>query len=444
MISNATKKDIIWGYSSQFLNIGVGILLIPVAIRFLSAEEMGLWYVFLALAGLAQLLEFGFQPTISRHTSFVYSGAVKLQAQGIPETNNNEVNLQLFVDLIYASKKIYKLVAFAATLVLMLLGSLYIYSLGVVDVRSYIAWVIFAMSSVINFYFSYFNGLLQGRGQQTLLNKTIAQSKVALLIFAVPMLFLGFGLLSLAIATFFSMVINRWLVSVRFYDKQLEDTAFIRSSPMSEDLHGMLFNSSWRLGLTSVGAFMIQKANLFIASSYLGLAVVGSYGLSLQLIGLLAGVSSIFFTLNMPKMTVLQTNSLKSELRLMFFKSLLVSILFFGVGAVSLLVIGSPLISFITSDVELVTPMLLALMLGFQLLETVHSLCATYLTTLNYVPFVKAAIFSGVLIVIFSLLGMNFVSTSLLVLILVQGLVQLSFNNWYWPLVTFRQLKVCQ
>ena len=77
MIKQATKKDIIWGYLSQFLNIGSGIIIIPVAIKYLTTEDMGLWYLFIAIAGLAQLLEFGLQPTISRMTSYIYSGSKK-------------------------------------------------------------------------------------------------------------------------------------------------------------------------------------------------------------------------------------------------------------------------------------------------------------------------------------------------------------------------------
>ena len=70
VVSKINKNDILWGYLSQFLYIGSGAILIPVAIANLSAEQMGLWYVFFGLAGLAQLLEFGLQPTVSRLSSF--------------------------------------------------------------------------------------------------------------------------------------------------------------------------------------------------------------------------------------------------------------------------------------------------------------------------------------------------------------------------------------
>jgi O-antigen/teichoic acid export membrane protein len=441
MINKANKKDIAWGYLSQFLNVGAGIVLIPVAIKCLSAEDMGLWYVFLALAGLAQLLEFGFQPTISRQTSYVYSGAMKLQPQGIPINEFNVINKQLLANLIFASKKLYKYVAICSCLILLVFGTLYIYSLNVTQVSSYIAWVVFSFSSVINFYFSYYNGLMQGRGQQTTLNKIITQSKVILLVVAVPLLLLDFGLLALAVATLISMIVNRFLVHNQFYDNSKEETYFIKNANITEDLTNLLFLSSWRLGLTSLGAFLIQKANLFIASSFLGLKIAGSYGLTIQLIGILSMVSSMSVNLNIPKITALNSNNKKDEIIVIFQKSMIMAISLFIAGSVAIIFAGLPMISFLSDSIELVTLPILVLMLLFQLLEMIHSLSATYLTTLNYVPFARSALMSGGAIIILSLLSVNFTSFGLITLVLSQGVVQLAFNNWYWPLQAHRSLS---
>ncbi len=440
MINEASKKDIAWGYLSQFLNIGAGIILIPIAIKYLSAEDMGLWYVFIALVGLAQLLEFGFQPTIARHTSYVYSGATQLCAQGIPKCSNNGLNQQLLVDLIFASKKLYRYVAYIAAFILLVFGSVYIYSLEVEGFNNYIAWFVFSTSSAINFYFSYFNGLLQGRGQQTVLNQIIAQSKVVLLLIAIPLLILDFGLQALAIATFISMLVNRYLVYIQFYDKTRSETYFISNQEKSMDVYAVIFLSSWRLGLTSLGAFLIQRGNLFIVSSFLGLKVTGSYGLTMQLLGILSAVSSIMVTLNIPKMTILQATNNRIEIKRIFYTSLTIAVLMFILGSASLVIIGLPLINMLSKEVSLVGLGVLLLMLLFQLLEMIHSLCATYLTTLNYVPFVKAALVSGIFIVSIGLLLANYTSYGLVALVLSQGAIQLLFNNWYWPLQVYKNL----
>ena len=42
-----TKKDVLWGYIAQFFNIGAGILLLPVILKLLPADILGVWYIFL-------------------------------------------------------------------------------------------------------------------------------------------------------------------------------------------------------------------------------------------------------------------------------------------------------------------------------------------------------------------------------------------------------------
>ena len=41
-----TKKDVLWGYIAQFFNIGAGILLLPVILKLLPADILGVWYIF--------------------------------------------------------------------------------------------------------------------------------------------------------------------------------------------------------------------------------------------------------------------------------------------------------------------------------------------------------------------------------------------------------------
>ena len=66
-----TRGDVLWGYIAQVLNIGAGLILLPILLRNLSPEDVGLWFVFISLAALAQLLELartapGFRDDIGR------------------------------------------------------------------------------------------------------------------------------------------------------------------------------------------------------------------------------------------------------------------------------------------------------------------------------------------------------------------------------------------
>lgn len=76
------KKDVLWNYISTFMSMASNFLLIPLLLVFLSNEEIGLWYVFVTIAGFAQLLEFGFTYTLARNLLFCLSGVRKLSKQG--------------------------------------------------------------------------------------------------------------------------------------------------------------------------------------------------------------------------------------------------------------------------------------------------------------------------------------------------------------------------
>lgn len=440
MISKASRKDIIWGYLSQFLNIGTGIILIPIAVSYLSAEDMGLWYLFVAISGFAQLLEFGFQPTISRMTSYVYSGASELKGEGLPEKKHG-LNIQLLYDLIFAAKSIYRYVAFGSCIALLGLGSLYLNLFEEFGKTQLISWLLFSLATIINFYYTYYNGLIIGRGDQNNLYRLTAISKIIVLLVSGPLLFFGFGLLSMSIGYFISMITFRFLLYKSYYDKNRQEINLLQNiSSVEKDYKKVLWLSSWKLGMTSVGAFMILRGNQFIASSFLGLKVGASYGLSIQLITILSSVSAMIFNLNLPKLNALQSNNDKKSLKELFFESIIYTHLTYIFGAIVIVFFGVYILDIISSNVSLVETKFLILMLLVFQLELNHSMCATYLTTLNRVPFLSSALISGFAIILFGIIVTNSFGYGILGLIVVQFIVQLAYNNWYWPLVAYRDL----
>lgn len=54
-----------YGVPCQFFNIGAGILLLPVILKLLPADILGVWYIFLTISSLVQMIDFGFQPTFT-------------------------------------------------------------------------------------------------------------------------------------------------------------------------------------------------------------------------------------------------------------------------------------------------------------------------------------------------------------------------------------------
>lgn len=435
------RIDLIWGYASQLLNIGVGILLLPILVVTLTSEELGLWYVFMAMVGLAQLLEFGFQPTIARQAAYIYNGATEIKKIGLPESTQGQLKIDLLVNLIHAAKSIYRCIAILVAILLWGAGSVYIYSLnytGNVDI-AYISWIVFSSASVITFYFGYFNALLQGRGDITLVNKVIVISRLIFAFITITLLFLDFNLLAIAIASLISCVINRVLINRAFYNSA---NAFLKNKKPEADLRKILWANTWRLGLVQFGAFLIQRGNMFIAATYLGLSMAASYGLTIQLAMIITTIANQLMALQLPKMNALQAAGNKTELANVYSLSVFVAFVLVVVGFCSLILIGNPLLSLINSETKLIDYQWLALLGLVFLLEAHHSISATYLTTRNHVPFLKAALVSGLAVILLSLALVYWGSMGVAGLIIGQGLVQICFNNWYWPKVAMQHLNI--
>mgnify|MGYP001026172359 FL=1 len=69
------KRNIIANYISQFYVTGVGILILPLYIKYMGAEAYGLVGFFVLLQAWFNLLDLGLTPTISRETARFKSGA---------------------------------------------------------------------------------------------------------------------------------------------------------------------------------------------------------------------------------------------------------------------------------------------------------------------------------------------------------------------------------
>ncbi|MGL5963453.1 MAG: hypothetical protein ACRCZ2_03505, partial [Fusobacteriaceae bacterium] len=209
-----TNKDVIWSYSSQIFQMGASLFILPIILKKLPSEEIGIWYVFMSFSALINLLDFGLSPTFSRNISYIFSGAKKLSSEGINSEVSNEVNYSLLKNTINSVKKIYMGISLVVVSVFGTIGSVYIASLVNNNQNlSYnsimLAWIIYIISLAFNFYYYYFTPLLMGRGLIKESHKTIVFSKIGYLILAYILIQLNYGLLGIAIANLISSFVNR-------------------------------------------------------------------------------------------------------------------------------------------------------------------------------------------------------------------------------------------
>lgn len=432
--ASSHRRDVAWGYLAQTLNIGSGLLLLPAVLHYLPTEDVGLWFVFITLTSLAQLLEFGFQPTIARNTAYVFAGARSLTQRGLPTEVRADVEVDdgLLADLVTASRVIYRGVAAAGGVVLLVGGSLYVMSIATPEQHLPTvlgAWALFAGGYVINFYYGYVNGLMQGRGNVVAANQVVIITRASMLLGGLVAVAGGGGLLGLGAATFLACIFGR-VVALRFFLRE----NMVRTSARTPDTRGtlkLLWHNASRLGVVQIGAFLIQRANILIASSFLGVGAAASFGMTVTLMMTLSGVAAVILQVRMPRLAAAQASHNLPALRALFGEIIVVAWTVFLAGAVVLVLGGEWLLRLVGSKTTLLSPPLLALFALVILLELNHSLAASYLTTRNQVPFLRAGLFSGLIICVLSVLLVK--RFDVIGLIAAQGLVQLAYNNWKWP-----------
>ena len=439
-----SKSHIIWNYVGTIINNGLNILILPLVLRMLTTKELGLWYVFGSIAALVNLFDFGFSPTIMRNITYSYSGATTLLPEGIPLQNlSGSPNYSLLLSLITASRRIYLLISSIAGILLVTLGTMYIQSLHFEQGSSAIsAWLVYSFAVFINLFYSYWIPVLKGVGGIKESNQALLFSRIVYLVFAVTCLFLGWGLLGLSIAYLISGIAMRSLAK-RFFYRIFEPESLNAPSILDiKTLLKIIWPNAKKSGVVTVGAWLITRATTLLCSTFLGLEITAMYGLSLQLITFAFSFSALMFNSYIPELAYLQVNMDSERYRTVLSRGLVVQWIAGIAGIIGIVFLGDFLIGLIGSNSSLLPKPILLLLSIVLFLEQNHSTFATTITLSNHVPFVKSSIYSGIAIVIFGFLFVKYTTMGILGLIMVQGLVQLAYNNWYWPRIVLKSLHM--
>ena len=149
-IISVGKSDVVWSYLAKFLGIASGLLVLPVVLNRLSAEEIGLNYLMLTIGAMVGLLDFGFSPQFGRNITYAFSGAKTLVKEGFsPDSNLSVPNYQLVAILIKTAKLVYRKLSLIVLVIMLTFGTVYIYKVtkGFVNVRySLLIWIIYSFS----------------------------------------------------------------------------------------------------------------------------------------------------------------------------------------------------------------------------------------------------------------------------------------------------------
>lgn len=443
------KKDIYWNYAATFLKIAAGVLLMPLILKRLPSEEVGIWSVFITITAFSNLLDFGFNPSFTRNVSYIFSGVSTLKTTGYEIISTNsapKVNFGLLKGTITAMRWLYLRMSIALLLLLSTLGSFYIYTLlnnyKGNHTEVYIAWALLCIINTYNLYTLYYDSLLQGKGLIKRSKQIIIVGQSTYILVAAIMILMGYGLIAIVSAQVVSVVIIRWLSYKAFFNQITKsDLSSVEARPWKEIISAISPNAV-KIGLTTVGSFIVQRSSIIIGSLYLSLNEIGSYGITMQLISVIGVLAVIYPMTFQPKIAQLRIENNITSIKNLYLKGQFLLFITFLICGIVLIFAGNWTLHLIKSQTELLPPLMIFVAVVISFLENNHSIAGGILLSKNEVPFFKAALISGGGTVLLLLLFFQFSELKIWSMIIAPGIIQGVYQNWKWPKVVKNELKI--
>lgn len=439
MAMKVRKTDLIWTYIGTILTLGINFIIIPILMRFLSQDSLGLWQVFASIGSIALLLDFGFSPTLARNIAYIWSGANDLKKTGAyTVTENREPNYEMLNKVLKVCQRIYLIISLVSLFALSTIGTVYIIHITreFEGYRHLLAWGIYVIAVFMNLYFYYCSAALIGIGQVGNNSKAKACASLIQIVACLILCLLKLDIIAPCIAYLLFGLFFRGLARRRFYrtNNLKEKLKKVSSKVDSAELKRIfltIWHNAWRDGLVALSNYLIGQANTIICSLFYSLQETAIYSLSLQFVQAIGIVSAVTYSTFQPKLQEAYVKEDKEETnRLMSLSVVTYSLVFILCFSV-LVTAGIPILKLVSSSYVFNIPMLFGLGV-YMYLQRRYIMYCSYISNTNEVPYVKAFVLSGILSIILSILFNAFLPIGTWGLVLGQFISQSIYNNWYW------------
>lgn len=436
-----------WSFVSTGLRLGGAVLILPIVLRYLPPEQLGLWYVFVSIGSVVALMDAGFGLTLVRSLGYLWAGVSTLLPQGLAAKVESEgevrgPNFKLMADLIVTMDWYYRMIALMILIVLLGPGTLWMWykTASLADaggVRG--AWLLFSVGTAVNMAAAIWSGVLLGINNVRASEQIFARALLFNYVIVGGGLWCGFGLWAMVAGQLAQGMAIRLGGKFKFTHLAGEGYRAERGQ-RSPELIKTLWPMSWRSAAMGLGSYLILFANTLVCSSFLGLAETGSYGLTFQLVTVVAGVSAIWVNVKLPVMNQMRTAGDTAALAQLFISRLRLCLGTYVLGAVALVLIGPTFLHLLRSKTSMLAPVQTATLLLVMFLTTLQSLHTSLVLSENRNPFVMPMLATGI--------GIGLMSVFLAPRIGVWGLVisfglgQLAFLNWWSVMQGLKSLRL--
>lgn len=463
-VENIGRRDIAWSYLATFFTIGAGVVLFPFILSKMSAETVGIWNIFQTITLLVMILDFGFRPSFARNVSYILSGAKHLYREGVEIVpagdQTSDIDYDLLKGALIAMRRFYRWMALAALVILGVGGSIYFASI----LHKYtgdhqdaiIAWICLIGINCYCLYTLYYDALLLGKGYVKRSQQITLLGQAIYLVVAIILICCGLGLTAIVGAQLLSIIIRRILMYRVFFTKDMCQALDQATEQDPRAILSAITPNAVKVGLTQLGGFYINKSAILIGSAFLSLEQIASYGITVQVMDILARCATVYYQSISPKLAQYRTENNWTLIRQSYLFNIASLLLIYFLGGTVWILLGDWTLDFIHSQTPFVPTIMLLVMLMISLLEQNHSTAAGFIMADNRIPFFIPSLVSGAATILLLLLFLYLPSSILNLpssifnlqslnptwaLILAPGIVQLAYQNWKWPSVIIREIK---
>ena len=444
-VEHIGKSAIIWSYAGTAFMIGAGVLLLPFILHKMPQETVGIWNIFQTITALVLLLDFGFRPTFARNISYIFSGVKKLQKDGVAHTDAEaSVDYGLLKGTLAAMQRFYRWIGLVVFAVLVTAGTAYFWYI----LQKYsgdrqdalIAWLLLIAINCYNLYTFYYDALLLGKGYVTRGQQINMFGQAVYIGLAIGLIYAGLGLTAIVGSQLISTVIRRVLTYRVFFTRDLKAHLKDVTPQEPKAILRTITPNAIKIGMTQAGGFLVNKSAILIGSAFLTLEEVACYGITLQVMDILARCGTVFYQSYLPKLAQSRAENDLIGLKRYYLLCIGSLLLIYVVGGVMWIFFGNWALQLIGSQTYFVPTSMLIAMLFISLLEHNHAQSAGFIMADNKIPFFIPSLVSGAATVLLLWLFLGPLQWGIWGLILAPGLAQLAYQNWKWPSVVIKEL----
>jgi len=445
---NIGQKDVVWNYIATFLQIGSNLVLLPFMLRSFSGETVGLWTVYATIISFVGLLDLGFNATFSRNITYIVSGVRELKTIGYQNVNaeTNDIDYGLLNGLIQAMRWFYARMSVLLLLLLTTAGTYYILTLLKTYSGNhnevYVSWSILCAVNAYSLYTLYYDALLSGKGLIKQAKQIQIVGQTVYLIVAIVLIHFHFSLTAIVSAQALSILIRRYLSKYVIFTVDFKQSLSIAKASSRKEFIRVTMPNAVKFGLTSLGSMLTSRVSGIIGPLYLALSEIGSYGITVQIIWVIAAVAGVYSSTYMPKIAQFHVRENRDSVKKTYLKSLSVMLLTYVTGGSLLVLFGNPALQLIKSNTQLLPTFHIAVLLLINLLATNHTIAGQIIMQQNKIPFFKADIITGGATLLLLFLFLQFTDMRIWGMILAPGIACACYSNWKWPLVIIKEYRI--